>query len=257
MITGRWRVCFTPWAARWASDSKLPFERRWLEDWDEWLRREDVLPRTPFLISPGCEYDVALNEFFLDSPMAARAPRTLEAYAHDLARSLNFLWLSREDKSWRDVTAADHVAYLSWRRRDAAGPRVAGSTWNREVAAVNQFYRWAVQRGVSGRTRSRRPPKGGRPRRRAGLAARGRESSARRRMRMTRRESASSGCRPLLTVCGEISHGPAPGRFPRPVGGSPPADGSSSRSGPVSLLACPSPRCPSDAPAYTKRSSTP
>jgi site-specific recombinase XerD len=125
----------------------LPFERCWLEDWDEWLRREDVLPRTPFLISPGCEYDVALNEFFLDAPMAARAPRTLEAYARDLARFLNFLWLARGDKSWRDVNAADHVAYLSWRRRDAEGPRVAGSTWNREVAAVNQFYRWALQRG--------------------------------------------------------------------------------------------------------------
>jgi hypothetical protein len=124
----------------------LPFERRWLEDWDDWLRREDVLPRTPFLISPGCEYDVALNEFFRDSPIAARAPRTLEAYASDLARFLNFLWLARGDKSWRDVTAADHLAYLSWRRRDAAGPRVAGSTWNREVAAVSQFYEWAVER---------------------------------------------------------------------------------------------------------------
>jgi hypothetical protein len=27
-------------------------ERRWLEDWDDWLRREDLLPGTPFLISP-------------------------------------------------------------------------------------------------------------------------------------------------------------------------------------------------------------
>ena len=27
------------------------FEQRWLEDWGDWLRREDLLPRTPFLIS--------------------------------------------------------------------------------------------------------------------------------------------------------------------------------------------------------------
>ena len=141
---------------------------------DEWLRREDVLPRTPFLISPGFEYDVALNEFFLDAPMAARSPRTLEAYARDLARFLNFLWLARGDKSWRDVTAADHVAYLSWRRRDAEGPRVTGSTWNREVAAVNQFYEWAVKRGhvrvnpVPQAARRRPPAEAGWPGGRAG-----------------------------------------------------------------------------------------
>jgi integrase len=147
VITGRWRVCFTPGTTPVVSSPELPFERSWLKGWDEWLRREDVLPQTPFLISPAFEYDVALNGFFVDAPMAARSPRTLEGYARDLAAFLNFLWLARDGRSWRDVTAADHVAYLIWRRRDAAGPRVAGSTWNREVAAVNQFYRWAVQRG--------------------------------------------------------------------------------------------------------------
>jgi hypothetical protein len=84
VITGRWRVCFTPGAAPRVSGPELPFERRWLEDWGEWLRREDVLPRTPFLASPGCEYDIALNEFFLDGPMAARSPRPLEGYARQL-----------------------------------------------------------------------------------------------------------------------------------------------------------------------------
>lgn len=204
MVTGRWRVCFTPWAATWVPSRELPFERRWLEDWDEWLRREDVLPRTPFLISPGCEYDVALNEFFLDSLMAARSPRTLEGYARDLAAFLNFLWLARDGRSWRDVTAADHVAYLSWRRRDSAGPRVAGSTWNREVAAVNQFYRWAVQRGHVRANPVPQAGRGGRLQRRAGLVA-GRASRARRRTRMTRAGSGSSGCRRLLTASGETS----------------------------------------------------
>jgi site-specific recombinase XerD len=122
-------------------------EPRWLEGWEEWRRQADLPPRAPFLISPVFEYDVALNGFFLDAPMVAWSPRTTEGYARDLAGFLNFLWLARGCRSWRDATSADHLAYLSWRRRDACGPRVAGSTWNREVAAVDRFYRWAVQRG--------------------------------------------------------------------------------------------------------------
>ncbi len=50
-------------------------------------------------------------------------------------------------RSWLGVTEDDHLAYLHWRRYDPAGPLVAGTTWNRELAAVNQFYRWAVQAG--------------------------------------------------------------------------------------------------------------
>jgi site-specific recombinase XerC len=122
----------------------MPFERCLLDDWDDWLRREDLLPGTPFLISPDFEYDVVVNGFFADVPMAAGSQRTREGYARDLAAFFNFLWLARDGRSWRDATAADHLAYLQWRRRDAAGPRVAGSTWNREVAAVSQFYRWAA-----------------------------------------------------------------------------------------------------------------
>ena len=30
----------------------------------DWLRRADVVPWTPFLLSPLYEYDVVLNEFF-------------------------------------------------------------------------------------------------------------------------------------------------------------------------------------------------
>jgi len=88
-----------------------------------------------------------LNAFFADVPMAARSPRTQQGYARDLAAFLNFLWLARDRRSWRDASEADHLAYLPWRRRDAEGPGVAGATWNREVAAVNQFYQWAAGRG--------------------------------------------------------------------------------------------------------------
>ncbi|MEU7823028.1 site-specific integrase [Catellatospora sp. NPDC049133] len=112
------------------------------------MDRANIAEGTPFLLSPRFEYDVELNGFFKGLRMSA-APRTTRAgYACDLARFLTFLWVARGGRSWRDATEDDHVAYLVWRRRDPAGPRVAGSTWNREVAAVNQFYRWALSRGL-------------------------------------------------------------------------------------------------------------
>jgi site-specific recombinase XerD len=162
MIDGRWRVCLTQTGPQLPTPG-LPFDGSWLNDWDDWLRREEIPLRTPFLISPAFEYDVVLNSFFLDVQMAASPPRTREGYAGDLAAFLNFLWQARDGKSWRDAGEADHLAYLQWRRRDAAGPRVAGATWNREVAAVNQFYLWAVRHryvGVSPipQASRRRPP---------------------------------------------------------------------------------------------------
>ena len=123
-----------------------PFVRDLPVDWAQWRRQEQVQPGTPFLLSPELEYDVCLNEFFRSVGMVASAITTQEGYARDLASFLTFLWSARERQSWRDATEADHLAYLFWRRRDPDGPRVSGVTWNREVAAVNGFYRWALRR---------------------------------------------------------------------------------------------------------------
>lgn len=146
MITTRWHVRFT------RSDlpsmpAPLPFVADLPNDWDEWLRQSDLVPGTPFLLSPSYEYDVALNDFFQSVKMVASAKTTQSGYARDLAAFLTFLWSARERRSWRDATEADHLAYLHWRRRDPAGPRVSGAAWDREVAAVNRFYRWALHCG--------------------------------------------------------------------------------------------------------------
>ena len=101
MIFGRWRVCLTPVELQ-VSAAVVPFDARWLEDWSDWLAREGLLPGTPFLISPMAEYDVVLNGFFLDARMVTSARRTQEGYARDLAAFLNFLWLARGQRSWRD-----------------------------------------------------------------------------------------------------------------------------------------------------------
>ncbi|MFC0112355.1 site-specific integrase [Kibdelosporangium aridum] len=145
MIMIRWHVRFTP--AELPSPTKpLPFVADLPDDWEGWLHRADMVPRTPFLLSPVYEYDVVLNEFFQSVEMMGSAWNTQVGYARDLAAFLTFLWSAREGRSWRDAIEADHRAYLYWRRRDPAGPRVSGAAWDREVAAVNRFYWWALRR---------------------------------------------------------------------------------------------------------------
>ena len=111
------------------------------------MRVDGTPPGTPFLLSPGLEYDVELNAFFRSVEMLASAWNTQAGYARDLAAFLSFLGSARGGRSWRDAAEADHTAYLIWRRRDERGPRVADSTWDREVAAVNRFYVWQVRAG--------------------------------------------------------------------------------------------------------------
>lgn len=112
-----------------------------------WAQRRDRLEipvGTPFLISPAFEYDVELNDFFYSTEMLAFRMSTRVGYARDLKAFLTFLHRNRGGTGWRDATEVDHGAYLIWRREDSAGPRVSGSTWDREVSGVNRFFRWQV-----------------------------------------------------------------------------------------------------------------
>jgi site-specific recombinase XerD len=114
------------------------------DDLDAWLDAEDVPDGVPFLVSPGLEYDIDLNRYFLRPAMIGAAQNTRLAAAGDLCRFLRFLHESRGGTSWRDAQEDDHAAFLHWRRFDLAGPRVAASTWNRELALVNGFFAWAA-----------------------------------------------------------------------------------------------------------------
>jgi site-specific recombinase XerD len=102
---------------------------------------------TPFILSPSFEYDLDLNAFFHSATMLGSSMSTRVGYAGDLVAFFNFLHLNRGAKSWRDATVTDHEAYFGWRREDPAGPRVAGSTWDREVAAANRFFTWQARQG--------------------------------------------------------------------------------------------------------------
>jgi site-specific recombinase XerD len=139
-----WRVFFTQRAIPQprAADPLLAM----LWDLDAWLADHKVLDGTPFLIDPMGRYDSALNQYF-QVWMSAEPLNTQAAAAYDLKRFLAFLWDNRGGKTWREATPEDRAAYKQWRRVDSSGPRVETVTWDREVATVNQFYRWAVRQG--------------------------------------------------------------------------------------------------------------
>lgn len=142
-----WRVHFTRRQLIMPRASRSVLRGLPVDDVVTWLDRESIEDGVPFLISPAGCYDVDLNSYFLLNP----APdNTQAAVAYDLATFLTFLWCNRRplgQKSWRDATSEDRAAYHRWRRVDERGPGVMGSTWAREVATVNSFYRWAIEAG--------------------------------------------------------------------------------------------------------------
>lgn len=140
------------WIVRFTNDGEctvrnpMPFVELVPAPGPDWQKKAGLTSGTPFLISPLFGYDVELNEYLIKE-LGGRAAKTKEAAARDLASFLTFLWKCRDKKSWKEADEDDHLAYLTWRRRDPDGPNIAGTTWDREVALVNQFYWWAVRRG--------------------------------------------------------------------------------------------------------------
>ncbi|MEU5149354.1 integrase [Streptomyces yangpuensis] len=121
-----------------------------------WLDREGIPDGTPFLLSPAGEYDSGLHGY--GTRLMAGPVNTQLAFARDMKGFANFLWHHRPEvpegisgsrpRTWKDATSDDRSAYEVWRNRDPAGPLVAGSTWNREVATVDGFYKWAGRQGL-------------------------------------------------------------------------------------------------------------
>lgn len=104
-----------------------------------------VPDRMPFLIGDDAHPAAKVNDFFRDLPASGcRSPETWRAYALDVFRFLRYL----DSVEQVDVFAAtnEHVERYRWVRLNGSQP-VRPSTWNREVAALQRFYGWAVRRG--------------------------------------------------------------------------------------------------------------
>lgn len=80
MIKTGWRVHYVP-AELLVPKSPLPFVSELPGEWDRWLAEDDTPAWTPFLISPGFAYDVALNAFFRSATMVGAAWNTQSGYA--------------------------------------------------------------------------------------------------------------------------------------------------------------------------------
>lgn len=148
MSSRRWRVHFTRRQQLLPSEPRPLVGELDLPGVDSWLDAQGIDEGVPCLFCPDGGYDIELNSYFLTNP----APQnTHAAMAYDLARFFTFLWCHREPlgtKGWRDAQPEDRVAYQRWRRVEENGPGVKGSTWGREVATANTFYRWAVTSGL-------------------------------------------------------------------------------------------------------------
>jgi site-specific recombinase XerD len=161
-----WQVHFTRRRLPWPAEPR-PLLTLWeSEDLAAWLKSEDIPDGLPFLLDPEGRYDVDLNRYFLRAQVSAGPKNTQKAIAYDLGNWLSFLWANRRQTNWREATTDDRAAYQRWRRRDPNGPHVEGSTWWREVATVNRFYRWAVREGLVAESPiEQRPARGRRGRR--------------------------------------------------------------------------------------------
>src|SRR4051812_16425857 len=134
MPVSRWRVCFTKRRLL-RPLSALPLLDE-LAELDPWLDEHGVLDGLPFLIDPDGRYDSALNQCFTSGWLRNSPRNTQAAVAYDLKKWLDFLSSGRggrDGSAWRNATPEDRAAFEQWRRKDPRGPRVADSTWDREV----------------------------------------------------------------------------------------------------------------------------
>ncbi|MFJ5924670.1 integrase [Kitasatospora sp. NPDC092948] len=117
------------------------------EEWECWLDDQGIPDGTPYLLSPRYVYDVNPNAYlhrvdYLEGPLNSQRNR-----ARAMAGYFTFLHVARGGKGWRDATMDDHRAYRHWRRQDAKGPRIDGSTWSQDTSHVFQFYEHAKREG--------------------------------------------------------------------------------------------------------------
>jgi Phage integrase, N-terminal SAM-like domain len=115
---------------------------------ERWLADLGLPQRMPFVLLEDGSPDRVANRWLASLPThGCRSPSTWKAYALSWAEWARFL-KSREVEPL--AAAADHVAaFFAAQRLDPGGAGVGRATWNRKVAALENFYRWAVDRGLA------------------------------------------------------------------------------------------------------------
>jgi site-specific recombinase XerD len=107
--------------------------------------RAGLVDGTPFVLGDDGVYDANLNRFFRAcATMGVRSPNSLMAYARDLVTWMRFLAEHRFKSVWQ-ADREDVAAYHAARRHSKPPYRIAASSWNRSVAALEKFYNWALE----------------------------------------------------------------------------------------------------------------
>ncbi|GIF01535.1 site-specific integrase [Paractinoplanes rishiriensis] len=114
--------------------------------WDGLAGREQALgieAGSLFFTDPDYRIDPRLTRYLTRSSFAWLAAETRRSYATDCCVFFDFLW--SRGKNWSEACEDDVWDFQHWRRWSPRNSRViSGSKWNRELAALNRLYRWAV-----------------------------------------------------------------------------------------------------------------
>lgn len=119
-----------------------------LDEWRDIDARERRLMfpvETPCLARSDGYFDGRLADFLThDYRFTSLSAGTRRTYAIEIRLWLDFLGQVMF-KEWDEATEDDFGAFRHWRRFSEDNPaRVSGATWNKAVAALTVFYRWAV-----------------------------------------------------------------------------------------------------------------
>jgi hypothetical protein len=103
----------------------------------------------PLILMDDGSYDLHLNRFFRAClGMGAHSPNTWRSSARDIFVWARFLCERRGGKTVWQVDRHDVLAFHRARWLSAAPYRISASSWNRGIAALDKFYRWAVEEGI-------------------------------------------------------------------------------------------------------------
>ena len=113
------------------------------------LQRAGVRSGQPFVLAADGSYDLHLNRFLRElDGWGVRARNSIAAYSRDVMLFCRFLHSSRGGKSIWECDGGDLRAYKTARLRVDGPYRVSVSTWNRSVAALDKWVRWALYEGL-------------------------------------------------------------------------------------------------------------
>jgi site-specific recombinase XerD len=126
---------------RWDRVGSVAVAERWLADLG--------LPQgMPFVLGDDGSPDRVANRWLASLPThGCRSRATWKAYALNWAEWARFL--QARGVAPLDATADEVAAFYSAQRLDRGGASVGRATWNRKVAALENFYRWAIDRGLT------------------------------------------------------------------------------------------------------------